>query len=212
MKRCGIVVATALLVLITGVGEVRAQYVADLSGEELQRLEQGRLVMHRQNRSIKGVRLFGGTSWQRVDLPPAVVWQAVLDTSRYPDMLPQVTEAQLVREDPETRLLFLRHGDGLVSARYHLVMQCRARSKIATFYVDPHHPGSLSHGRGYIVVQPFQETSSLITFHILADVSGGMVASVLRPQIQEWMLRVPQTIKRYVEGPGRERYTQLAQR
>lgn len=65
-------------------------------------------------------------------------------------------------------------------------------------------------GRGYIVVQPFQESASLITFHVLADVSDGVVASVLRPQIQEWMLRVPETIKRCAEGPGRERSTQLA--
>lgn len=204
--------AFALLVLTSVSGEVLAQSLPSLSPEEANALKQGRLVMHPKTFRAGGAQMFGGTSWQKVDLPPEVVWEAVLDTSRYPNMLPQVSEARLLGNSPGSRLVFVRHGQGVVSARYHLVMQCRTLTRTAIFHVDQTRPGNLNRGRGYMAIQPFGEGESLMTFHIMADVGGGMVTSLLRPQIQEWMLRVPQTIKRYVEGPGRERYHQLAQR
>ena len=213
MRRHQTIAAIAMFVLLSASGEVFAQPLPSLSPDEARELKQGRLVMHPKTFRAGGARMFGGTSWQKVDLPPEVVWQAVLDTSRYPNMLPQVSEARLLGQSrPASRVVFVRHGQGVVSARYHLVMQCRTLTRTATFHVDQTRPGSLNRGRGYMAVQPYGEEGSLMTFHIMADVGGGMVTSLLRPQIQEWMLRVPQTIKRYVEGPGRERYHQLARR
>jgi len=206
------IAAISMLLFWIMSGEFFAQTFPSLSPDEERALKRGRLVMHPRTVRAGGVQMFGGTSWQKVDLPPEVVWQAVLDTSRYPNMLPQVSEARLLGETPSSRLVFVRHGQGVVSARYHLVMQCRSLARTALFHVDQSRPGNLNRGRGHLAVQPYGDGGSLMTFHIMADVGGGLVTSLLRPQIQEWMLRVPQTIKQYVEGPGRERYHQLAQR
>jgi hypothetical protein len=56
------------------------------------------------------------------------------------------------------------------------------------------------------MVRPFQNGRAILTFGILADVGTGLLAGVARPQIHEWMLRVPEIIKGYVEGSGRSRY------
>ncbi len=191
--------------------EVVAQNTFDLSIDELHRLEKGRLVMHPET-GPRGTRLFGGTSWQKVDVPPEALWEAVLDTSHYDRMLPQLREARLLRERDEDRLILMHHRRGIINARYHLVMQVRPRSRFVTFYVDPNRPGSLRRGQGYIVVHPYGERSSVVTFHVMADVGSGLVSRLFRSEIQEWMLRVPQTMKRYVEGPGRTRYLRLALR
>lgn len=53
-----------------------------------------------------------------------------------------------------------------------------------------------SHGRG----------KSLVAWGCMADVGSGVVTGVLRPVVHKWMLRVPQTIKKWVEGSGKSRY------
>jgi hypothetical protein len=40
----------------------------------------------------------------------------------------------------------------------------------------------------------------------MADVGGGMIGGVMRGQVHEWMLRVPETIRTYLHGSGRHRY------
>jgi carbon monoxide dehydrogenase subunit G len=203
----------ALLLVMVGAlpRAASAQAISDLSIEELHHLEKGQLVTRRQE-SAGEARLFGGTSWQKVDVPPEAVWEAILDTSHYDRMLPQLEEARLIRDDTEARLVLMHHRQGLVSASYHLVMQPRPRSRFVTFYVDPSRPGALSQGQGYIMVRPYGERSSVVTFHVMADVGSGLIARLFQDQIQEWMLRVPQTMRRYVEGPGRTRYLRLAMR
>jgi hypothetical protein len=43
----------------------------------------------------------------------------------------------------------------------------------------------------------------MIVFTVFADLGGGMISGILRPQIQDGLLRVPYSLKRYVEGGGR---------
>ena len=211
MNRSRTITAIFLMVASTIPRGVLAQSTAELSPDELQRLEKGRLVMHPEE-SADHPQLFGGTSWQKIAVPPEALWEAILDTPHYPHMLPQLAEARLLQDRDEGRLILMHHRQGIINARYRLIMLVRPSSRIAVFYVDPTHSGTLRRGQGYILVQPYGEQDSLITFHIMADVGSGLVAELFRDEIQEWMLRVPQTVKRYVEGPGRPRYLRLALR
>ena len=162
--------------------------------------------MRQQAQMVGGVRLYGGTSWQRVRMPPEVVWQVILDTPRYPAVLPQVTEARVVRQNGSKRLVHFRHGHGLLSLQYHLVMNCSNSAHAVQFYIDQSRPRSLRQGRGFLVVRPHGQGQSLIVFNVFADLGTGMISSILRPQIQDGILRVPYSIKRYVEGRAQETY------
>lgn len=180
--------------------------LSQLNNDEKVLLERGRIVVHKGARVIGSTRLVGGTSWQRVNAPPDAVWRAVLDTPRYPNLLPEVSEARLVEDEAEKRLVFLRHGHGIISARYHLVVSYADDAKALWFHVAPNRRGSLRQGRGYIVVRPYDEDQSVIAFHVLADMSGGMIANLLRPRVQAGILRAPWVMKRFIEGRGRSRY------
>src|SRR5688500_7536660 len=56
---------------------------AELSSEELSKLERGELVVRATSERRGELRLIGGTSFQVVSAPPEVVWQALLDTPYY---------------------------------------------------------------------------------------------------------------------------------
>jgi hypothetical protein len=184
--------------------------VERLDDAERQLLEQGRVVIRRETQLVGSTRLYGGTSWQRINAPPQAVWEAALDTPHYPQLLPDVAEASLVEQEGAKRLVYIRHRHSLISARYHLIVNTSAEAHALWFYVDRRRPSSLRHGRGYFVVQPYGEGQSVVTFHVLADLGGGMIASLLRPQIQDGILRAPWNMKRYIEGRGRSRYLALA--
>lgn len=180
--------------------------IEHLTPEEQALLAQGRLVKRQQSQMVGGTRLYGGTSWQRVRHSPDVVWQAVLDTPQYTQILPQVTEARLIQREGSKRVVHFRHGHGLLSLQYALVMHCSNNTRAVHFYVDQTRPRSLRQGRGFLVVRPHGEGQSLIVFNVFADLGSGMISSILRPQIQDGVLGVPYSLKRYVEGAGRNLY------
>ena len=177
------------------------------SEAERHALEHGRLVVREEARRRGTLRLIGGTSFQIIDHPPEVVWRAVLDTERYPRFVPEAVEARIVegRGDPE-RLVFLRHEQGPVGASYFVNVHLSTPRRTMQFRVDRTRPGDLSEGWGFLRVTRFGDRQSMVTFGIFADVGGGILAGFVRPRVHEWMMRVPELLKRYLEGSGRRRY------
>jgi hypothetical protein len=47
-----------------------------------------------------------------------------------------------------------------------------------------------------------------MAFGVLADVGHGLLAAVGRSALQKWMLRVPSTVKRFLERGGRDLYAE----
>jgi hypothetical protein len=45
-----------------------------------------------------------------------------------------------------------------------------------------------------------------MAFGVMADLGRGILAAVARSVVQSWMLRVPQTVKHFLESGGRNRY------
>src|SRR5690606_22351034 len=141
------------------------------------------------------------------DLPPAAVWRALHDTAHLGDMLPGLTHSRQTFHRGDSRGVHVRHGQGAVTAEYGLRLNYIEASRVLMFQVDDDQQSALRAGWGFMKVQPWGEGKPLLSFGILADVGTGMLSGALRPKIHEWMLRVPRTIMRYVEGEGRSRYT-----
>ncbi len=152
------------------------------------------------------LRLIGGTSFQVIDHPPEVVWRAVLDTQRYPRFIPEAVEARVVNGDQEQHLLYLRHEQGPVEASYYVNCRVSEERRTMQFRVDLTRPGDLSEGWGFLRVTEFGEGQSMVTFGIFADIGDGVLAGFVRPTVQDWMMRVPELLRRYLEGSGRTRY------
>ncbi|MAQ19197.1 MAG: hypothetical protein CMN30_30905 [Sandaracinus sp.] len=180
-----------------------------LSRSELARLGRGRLVVRSTTERRGSLRLIGGTSYQVVDLTPDQVWRALNDRGRYlRHMLPSTESAREIRRRGNVRTMRLVHAYGLVSASYAVNFTYDAAHKTVVFRLADDEPRDLRAGWGFIRVRPWGDdgTQTLLSFGMMADVGTGLVSGALRPTLHEWMMKVPWTIKKYLEGSGRSRY------
>jgi hypothetical protein len=173
---------------------------------EKKQLSSGRLVVRPQTSQRDGLRLMGGGSWQIIDASPSVVWRALLDTSHYRNMLPSVVEARLLAHKGPRREVYLRQGTWPVYVSYHLLVDVDEANRQVRFRVDPQRKNSIAMGWGFLHVQPYGEGRSLLAYGIMADGGSGIVASVARGTVHEWMLKVPWTVKRFLESGGKNYY------
>lgn len=180
-----------------------AQGGGTFTAAERQRLSRGELVVRRESQVRGELRLIGGTSWQVVDAPPDAVWEAVTDTDDYTRFLPRVVESRVVRRRDAQRLVYLRHAQGPIEASYTVRIDFMPRQRMARFRIDPARSESIRDGWGFFIVQPFGDDRAMVTFGILADVGSGMVTGLVRPAVHEWMLRVPEELKKHVERSRR---------
>ena len=194
---------------------------SSFTAEEWRKLEAGELVLRPSSRQQGGKRLMGGSSWQMIDAAPEAVWRALLDTSHYHKMMPQVLEARVVGKQDNVRTVFLRQGaEGWVEAKYYLRVSVHEERHDITFTVDDSKPREvLRSAWGFYTVRPYRDGRTLLAYGVMADIGTGFMAGVMRHNVHEWMLRTPWLIKRFVEGSGRKLYddsrlvmAQLAQR
>ncbi len=202
--------AAALLVLGTS-GEASAQQAPGaqarpFTAAERSTLESGGLVVRRKSERRGNQILLGGTSWQVVTLPPDAVWRAVLDVPQYTRMLPNCTASRTVERFDERRTVFLAHEVGPVRASYYLSTRAHEAQHDLTFVLDARRPHSIRAAWGFFTVRPYGDGKSLLSYGLMADYGDGFLSGVLRGRLQDWTLRVPQSVKQYVEGAGRGRY------
>jgi len=204
-----IVVFAAIVLPDVAVDAQDAALRRSLTDGEMRRLERGRLVARRTSERRGGMLLIGGTSYQVVDLSPERVWRALSDRAGYlRRMLPQTEEVVELRRQGDIRTLRLTHEYGIVSASYAVSFQYDDGAKTIIFRLDESEPHDLRAGWGFIKLRPWGDDGdkTLIAFGMMADVGSGLVSGALRPTLHEWMLKVPWTIKKYLEGSGRRRY------
>lgn len=214
MPMVALVLGLAAGVFVTGVrGIAAAQRRATaqapprpFSEVELRALRSGGLVVRRKSERRGNQILLGGTSWQVVALPPDAVWRAVLDTPRYTKMLPACTAARVVETVGSRRTIFLGHQSGLMRASYYLNTRVYADRRDLTFVLDARRPRSVRAAWGFFTVRPYGEGRSLLSYGLMADFGDGLVGGIVRQRLHAWSLRVPATIKAYLEGSGRTRY------
>jgi carbon monoxide dehydrogenase subunit G len=176
------------------------------SAAEQGMLAAGKLVERPVQKRKGSLELLGGTSYQVIDAQPALVWQALLDTSRYHRMMPRVLEARLVKDAGAKRTVFVRQGAALVQTSYYLDIKVDTERQDITFKLDPSRPHGLKAAWGFYTVRPYGPHKTLLAYGIMADLGRGILASMMSDVVHEWMLKVPWTVKRFVEGSGRYLY------
>lgn len=170
------------------------------SAEEEQSLRSGQLVVRPTEVVRNGVRLMGGLSWQLVSAPPERVWRAMTEVRAYSRFLPAVEEARLVEQSGADQRLFIRHKMGFVSASYFVLATNDAQSLRVRFKLDRSRPSSIRDAFGELRVSPYPGGRSVVSLAILADVGEGLIAGLVRKNVHEWMLRVPEQLKKFVES------------
>ncbi len=168
-------------------------------------LGSGHLVVRATEEQRGPLHLIGGASWQVVDLPATTLWHALHDTGHLPDMLPKLDEARVIARNGSMRTVQFRHHYGPIHVAYALTMHYDESHRTIVFTLDNTRPSSLRAAWGFLAIKPYGGRS-LISFGIMADVGEGIISGLLRPQVHKWILRVPSTIKKFVEGRGHALY------
>jgi hypothetical protein len=208
VRRFGLVFGTVMLLsaasaaVIAGNGANR-----DFSTQERESLAAGALVSRPMVEHRGSLELRGGTSFQVIDAPLRVVWQALLDTSHYPRMMPRVIEAKVVQDDARERTVFMRQGAGPFEKAYYLTVRMYQERGDITFSVDERRPHDLRAAWGFYTVRPYADgNKTLLAYGVMADIGLSALGSWMRGDVHEWLLKVPWTVKRFVEGSGRHIY------
>ena len=201
----------SLFLIIASVGSLltstaTAQSTSSFTSAERSQLRRGRLVTRNETEMRDGLRLIGGTAFQVINAPPEVVWRAVMDIERWNRFVPQVVESRTVSSASGRKTIYLRHEHGPVEAAYHLRLTHMDSQRMAQFRLDRTRRNDLREGWGFFIVAPFGNGKTMITFGVMADVGSGIITGLVRPTVHEWMLRIPQQLKSWVEGAGRRRY------
>jgi len=194
---------TCVALSMVGAQAFAAPAVRGLTAQEWRQLGSGELVTRPAVERRGSLRLLGGSSWQVIDAKPSAVWQAVLDTSRYHRMLPRVKYAKLVNHTPQQRTVFVRHSVGVIDAEYFLKVKVYPQRWDVTFALDDSRPHSIRAAWGFYSIRPYGNGKTLLSYGAMVDVGDGVLAAIARGTVQEWTLKVPWMIRRFVEGSGR---------
>lgn len=185
---------------------------APFSADERARLAKGELVTRPVEERRGALRLIGGHAWQVVDAPPDGVWRAMLETKFYPRMLPAVSGATLVSKDESLRRVKISHKLGPLGVSYRLAFKLDPARRDMTFKLNDALDSGMQASWGFITAHAYGN-KTLIAYGVMADPGDGLLVGIARRVMHTWLLRVPWTMKRFLEGPtGSGLYGYRAQR
>jgi hypothetical protein len=194
----------ALLGIAAPLGAQEGQFTA----AERSRLDRGDLVVRPRSETREGRILVGGSSYQAIERPRADVWRAIHDVAGWRHMLPQTAETRLDSAHGSEELVFVRHAYGLIQASYTLRVSFAEHARRATFDVEQSRPHDVRSAHGFLEVRayPSRPERCLLVWALLADPGDNPLVTVLVPEIQSWSLRVPTTMRGYLQGSGASLY------
>jgi hypothetical protein len=120
------------------------------------------------------------------------------DVTTYSRFLPAVAEARRVARFGKTERILIRHQYSFVDASYCVLVTPNPKLSSVHFKLDHSQPAAIADAFGDLRVTAIGPGRSVISFAIMVDVGTGLIASLLRSQVHEWMLRVPEQIKRHI--------------
>lgn len=192
---------SALCVLVLCVFNTALAEGGGFSVSDRALLAQGDLVSRPSIQTIDGAEWLGGTSFRVIDRPMADVWTALGDVATYPYMLPATEEARLEHVESGARIVRVRQSSMGVDARYSLRLVTDANTHEIRFELDTRRPHDIEGARGFIEVRPFpgHPDRTLVTWAVRVRLPGAIVA-MFRDTLQLWLMRVPSTLKDYLEA------------
>ena len=177
-----------------------------LTDEDKKLLMAGELVMKQKNEQRGSLKLIGGQSWQIIDVPVDLAWQALSDLPRYKSFIPLATESEIKHQAGNEADLAMRQQWGPIDVRYVFQTTLEPDHRSMVFRVDHSQDHDIRAGWGFMRLRPFKGGRTLVSFGALVDIGDGVFVSIIRPAIRRDLLRIPYYFKRHLEGDGRALY------
>ena len=169
----------------------------DFTPEERATLARGELVTRALERRRGQHVLVGGLSWLRVHAPREQLWSVVTDPTSYGHFLPSTQDSRVVARTDDGVIIQVRHRYGLVRASYHAALRFDHDTHMVSFSLDTQRPHDIRAGYGFMMLTAVGEDRTDVTWAAMADVGADIVAGMLRPLMQQWMLRVPECLRNW---------------
>lgn len=148
----------------------------------------------------RGARYVGGLSYALVHAPPGAIFAALEDVRSLPEMLPATLSARRVGGAGFPARVQLVQGTSLVRAEYTIdVEPARSRPEL-DFWLDRGRPHDIDDVWGFIRVEPFDATRSLVTVGVLLDMGPGLGRLLFEGRVQRTILRTPVHIRHFIEN------------
>jgi len=201
-----LIAALGCVLVLPAAGEAQFEQ-GPLTEAERGRLEAGETVIRERHERRGPLRLIGGSSFQLIDTPPGDSWASVNEvSSEYRHMLPQVHRSREVSRSGNVRVIEFVHRVGPVSVEYSLRFTFDPEAHTLLFQLDETRPHDIRAAWGYLRIRGYEGNRTLVSFGTLVDVGdSGVISGLMQPTIHEWIMKIPWTVKRYVNGRGRTR-------
>jgi hypothetical protein len=93
---------------------------------------------------------------------------------------------------------------GLVRAGYFVRTTPDPSRHSLRLQLDRSRPSSIRDARAELRVHPYGAHRSVVSLIVMADLGDSLVIRLIRSNVHTWMLRVPELLKRHVEGSLRK--------
>lgn len=171
-----------------------------LTAEDKKLLAAGELVIKQKNEQRGAYKLIGGQSWQIINVPVDVAWEAVANLAGYKNFIPHATETDIKHRAGEETDLAVRQEWGPIDVRYVLQATLEPERRSMVFRVDHSQRHDIRAGWGFIRIRPYKGDRTLVSFGALVDIGDGVFVSIIRPAIRQNLLRIPFFFKRHIEA------------
>lgn len=195
-----VVIAFCILTVFGATSSSSSASSSQLTSEDKQLLARGELVMKEKNERRGAYKLFGGQSWQIIDLPIDVVWNALTDLPGYKSFIPLATESDIKHRAGKEADLAIRQQWGPVDVHYVLQTTTQSDRGAVVFRVDHSQDHDIRAGWGFIRVRPYEGDRTLVSFGALVDIGDGVFVSIIRPAVRRDLLKIPYFLKKHLEG------------
>jgi ribosome-associated toxin RatA of RatAB toxin-antitoxin module len=172
----------------------------ELTTEDKKLLAKGELVMKPKNEQRGAYKLFGGQSWQIIDVPAGEAWAALKDLSGYKHFIPLATESNVSNRVDNEADVAMRQQWGPIDVKYVLQTTVEAERGAVVFRVDHSKDHDIRAGWGFIRVRPYKKDRTLVSFGALVDIGDGVFVSIVRPAVRKDLLRIPYFFKKHIEA------------
>lgn len=174
------------------------------SQEELNSLSAGGAVERRFELPHRGTKYLAAVSYGVLNRPCAESTGLLNHPTRHlARALPATRRVERLPPDEQTRLMRLRieHGNALVQGSWGALYRITDDRMAAQFWLDSNAPRDVNDVFGYLRLSPWSSQGCLVTAAVAVDTGDGLLASLFRSMIHNYLVKTAARIQRYVKSP-----------
>jgi hypothetical protein len=112
--------------------------------------------------------------------------------------LPATRDVKLLERHGSRARLRVTHGNAVLQGSWGATYRVSDDGTTARFWLDDHAPRDVKDVFGYFRLTPWKHSGCLVTAAVAVDPGDGLLASMFRTMIHNYLVRTAARIQRYV--------------